>query len=120
MSVKTDAFWMPFTSNRTFKSAPRIVERAEGIYLTEKGGRQIIDATAGLWCSNAGHCRPEIAEAIRQQAKTLDYSSIFNFAHEPSFEYAERLVKHTPAGLNRVFFGNSGSEAERKGVRSIF
>ncbi|BBM01631.1 aminotransferase class III-fold pyridoxal phosphate-dependent enzyme [Microbulbifer sp. GL-2] len=109
--MQTNAFWMPFTPNRTFKSAPRIVESAEGIYLTEKGGRQIIDATAGLWCSNAGHGRTEIAEAIYQQAKTLDYSSIFNFGHELGFEYSERLVKHTPDGLDHVFFGNSGSEA---------
>ncbi|WP_299939851.1 aminotransferase class III-fold pyridoxal phosphate-dependent enzyme [uncultured Microbulbifer sp.] len=109
--LQTNAFWMPFTPNRAFKSAPRIVERAEGIYLTEKGGRQIIDATAGLWCSNAGHGRTEIADAIYKQAKTLDYSSIFNFGHELGFEYANRLVQHTPDGLNRVFFGNSGSEA---------
>jgi beta-alanine--pyruvate transaminase len=115
--LKTKAFWMPFTPNRSFKSAPRIVERAEGIYLTEKGGRRIIDATAGLWCSNAGHCRAEIAEAIHQQAKKLDYSSIFNFGHELSFDYAERLVKHTPAGLNHVFFGNSGSEAVESALK---
>ena len=115
--IKTDAFWMPFTPNRTFKAAPRIVERAEGIYLTEKSGRQIIDATAGLWCSNAGHCRAEIAEAIHQQAKKLDYSSIFNFGHELSFEYSERLVKHTPDGLNHVFFGNSGSEAVESALK---
>lgn len=115
--LKTDAFWMPFTPNRTFKSAPRIVKSAEGIYLTEKGGRQIIDATAGLWCSNAGHCRPEIAEAIHEQAKKLDYSSIFNFGHELSFNYAERLVQHTPDGLNHVFFGNSGSEAVESALK---
>lgn len=116
--LKTDAFWMPFTPNRSFKSAPRLVESAEGIYLTEKGsGRQIIDATAGLWCSNAGHCRTEIADAIHQQAKKLDYSSIFNFGHELGFEYAERLVKHTPDGLNHVFFGNSGSEAVESALK---
>ncbi|GAA5526104.1 beta-alanine--pyruvate aminotransferase [Microbulbifer aestuariivivens] len=115
--MKTDAFWMPFTPNRSFKAAPRIVERAEGIYLVEKGGRQIIDATAGLWCSNAGHCRSEIADAIHQQAKKLDYSSIFNFGHELSFEYSERLVKHTPDGLNKVFYGNSGSEAVESALK---
>ncbi|MCO1336020.1 aspartate aminotransferase family protein [Microbulbifer sp. OS29] len=115
--MQTDAFWMPFTPNRTFKSAPRIVESAEGIYLTEKGGRQVIDATAGLWCSNAGHCRSEIAEAIYQQAKTLDYSSIFNFGHELGFEYSERLIKHTPDGLDHVFFGNSGSEAVESALK---
>ncbi|WP_237067664.1 aminotransferase class III-fold pyridoxal phosphate-dependent enzyme [Microbulbifer guangxiensis] len=115
--MKTDAFWMPFTPNRSFKAAPRIVERAEGIYLMTKDGRQVIDATAGLWCSNAGHCRSEIADAIHQQAKKLDYSSIFNFGHELSFEYSERLVKHTPDGLNKVFFGNSGSEAVESALK---
>lgn len=115
--LKTDAFWMPFTPNRTYKAAPRIVERAEGIYLFEKSGRKIIDATAGLWCSNAGHCRREIAEAIHQQALKLDYSSIFNFGHELSFEYSERLVQYTPDGLNRVFFGNSGSEAVESALK---
>ena len=115
--LKTDAFWMPFTPNRTFKAAPRIVERAEGIYLFEKSGRKIIDATAGLWCSNAGHCRSEIAEAIHQQAMKLDYSSIFNFGHELSFEYAERLVQYTPDPLNHVFFGNSGSEAVESALK---
>ncbi|TLM78238.1 aspartate aminotransferase family protein [Microbulbifer harenosus] len=115
--LKTDAFWMPFTPNRTYKVAPRIVERAEGIYLFEKSGRKIIDATAGLWCSNAGHCRREIAEAIHEQALKLDYSSIFNFGHELSFEYAERLVQYTPDGLNRVFFGNSGSEAVESALK---
>lgn len=115
--LNTDAFWMPFTPNRTYKAAPRIVERAEGIYLFEKSGRKIIDATAGLWCSNAGHCRREIAEAIHEQALKLDYSSIFNFGHELSFEYAERLVQYTPDGLNRVFFGNSGSEAVESALK---
>jgi len=115
--LKTDAFWMPFPPNRTFKAAPRIVERAEGIYLFEKSGRKIIDATAGLWCSNAGHCRSEIAEAIHQQAMKLDYSSIFNFGHELSFEYAERLVQYTPDPLNHVFFGNSGSEAVESALK---
>ncbi|WP_231758674.1 aspartate aminotransferase family protein [Microbulbifer elongatus] len=115
--LNTNAFWMPFTPNRTFKAAPRIVERAEGIYLFERSGRKIIDATAGLWCSNAGHCRSEIAEAIHQQAMKLDYSSIFNFGHELSFEYAERLVQYTPDPLNHVFFGNSGSEAVESALK---
>ncbi|WP_160151591.1 aspartate aminotransferase family protein [Microbulbifer sp. ALW1] len=115
--LKTSAFWMPFTPNRSFKAAPRIVESAEGIYLHEKSGRKIIDATAGLWCSNAGHCRTEIADAISAQARKLDYSSIFNFGHELSFEYAERLVQYTPDPLNHVFFGNSGSEAVESALK---
>lgn len=111
IAPNTDAFWMPFTANRAFKADPRIVASAEGVMLTSKDGRQVIDATAGLWCTNAGHCRSEIADAVNQQLRTLDFSSIFNFGHEIGFEYAERLVKHAPDGINHVFFGNSGSEA---------
>ncbi len=106
-----NAFWMPFTANRAFKEAPRMVASAEDVMLTTTDGRSVIDATAGLWCSNAGHCRPEIAEAVAKQLKTLDFSSIFNFGHELGFECAQRLVQYTPDGLDHVFFGNSGSEA---------
>ena len=109
--MKTDAFWMPFTANRAFKEAPRMVERAKGVMLYDHDGREIIDATAGLWCSNLGHCREEIADAVNDQLRTLDFSSIFNFGHEIGFAYAERLVQHTPQGLDHVFFGNSGSDA---------
>lgn len=109
--MKTDAFWMPFTANRAFKEAPRIVERAEGVMLYGRDGHEVIDATAGLWCSNLGHCRPEIADAVNAQLRKLDYSSIFNFGHELGFNYAERLVQYTPTGLDHVFFSNSGSEA---------
>lgn len=106
-----DHFWMPFTANRAFKAAPRIIDRAEGVWLYNEDGRQILDATAGLWCVNAGHGRREIAEAIGAQAMKLDYSSPFNLGHDIGFEFAERLVKYTPENLNRVFFTNSGSEA---------
>ena len=106
-----DHFWMPFTANRAFKAAPRIIERAEGMWLYTDEGRKILDATAGLWCVNAGHGRKQIAEAIAAQALKLDYSSPFNLGHDIGFEFAERLVKHTPEHLNRVFFANSGSEA---------
>lgn len=109
--MKTDAFWMPFTGNRAFKSAPRIVKRAEGIMLYKEDDSEVIDATAGLWCSNLGHCRKEIADAVNAQLGRLDFSSIFNFGHEIGFDYAERLISHTPKGIDHVFFGNSGSEA---------
>ncbi|MEH6607038.1 MAG: aspartate aminotransferase family protein [Pseudomonadales bacterium] len=109
--LNMNPFWMPFTANRAFKEAPRMVAAAEGVFLTSTDGRQIIDATAGLWCSNAGHCRPEIADAVSAQLRTLDFTSIFNFGHELGFEYAQRLVQYTPDGLDHVFFGNSGSEA---------
>ena len=109
--IDTDALWMPFTPNRAFKDKPRIVREARGMRLVTQEGRDVIDATAGLWCSNLGHCRPEISRAVKEQLDTLDFTSVFNFGHELAFDYARRLVAYTPAGLDHVFFGNSGSEA---------
>ncbi|MES2100101.1 MAG: aspartate aminotransferase family protein [Pseudomonadota bacterium] len=106
-----DAFWMPFTANRQFKQAPRLLAKAEGMHYWTPEGRQILDGIAGLWCVNAGHARPKIVEAIQQQAAEMDFAPPFNMAHPKAFELAERLVELTPAGLNKVFFTNSGSEA---------
>ncbi len=106
------SWWMPFTANRAFQEAPRIVARAQGMMLYTAGdNKPIIDAVAGLWCSNLGHCRPEIAEAVHKQLMTLDFSSSFNTGHDIGFEYSDRLVQYTPEGIDHVFFGNSGSEA---------
>ena len=102
---------MPFTANKAFRETPRIVQRASGMMLFDENEKPIIDAVAGLWCSNLGHCRPEIAKAVHEQLMTLDFSSSFNTGHDIGFAYAERLVQYTPGTLNHVFFGNSGSEA---------
>lgn len=106
-----NAFWMPFTANRQFKAAPRLMVAAKDMHYTSQDGRQILDGTAGLWCVNAGHCRPQIVEAIQAQAATLDYAPSFQMGHPAPFQLAERLAQLAPAGLNRVFFANSGSEA---------
>lgn len=112
-----DAFWMPFTPNRAFKANPRIVSRTEGVYCYTDDGKTILDATAGLWCVNAGHGRREIAEAVGEQALELDYTSPFNFGHDIGFEFSERLIKHTPEPLNKVFYANSGSEAVESALK---
>jgi beta-alanine--pyruvate transaminase len=106
-----DAYWMPFTANRQFKKAPRLLARADGMYFWTPEGRQVLDGVAGLWCVNAGHARPKIVQAIQQQAAELDYAPPFQMGHPKAFELAERLVKITPAGMNKVFYTNSGSEA---------
>jgi beta-alanine--pyruvate transaminase len=106
-----DAYWMPFTANRQFKKAPRLLARAKDMHFWTPEGRQILDGIAGLWCVNAGHARPKIVKAIADQAAELDYAPPFNMAHPKAFELAERLVQLTPAGLNKVFFTNSGSES---------
>jgi beta-alanine--pyruvate transaminase len=111
MKRDLDAFWMPFTANRQFKKAPRLLARASGMYFWTPEGRQILDACAGLWCVNAGHNRPKIVEAIQRQAAELDFAPPFNMAHPLAFELAERLVEITPHGLSKVFYTNSGSES---------
>lgn len=109
--MKTDAFWMPFTANRQFKAEPRLLVAAEGMHYTAEDGRTLLDGTAGLWCVNAGHGRKEISAAVHQQIDQLDYAPTFQMGHPKPFEFAERLIKHTPDGINKVFFTNSGSES---------
>lgn len=106
-----DAFWMPFTSNRWYRSAPRMISGAEGVHYYTRDGRRLLDAASGLWCVNAGHGQPRITEAIQRQAQTLDYAMSFQLGHEGAFALAERLAQLAPARLDRVFFTNSGSEA---------
>ncbi len=106
-----EAFWMPFTANRQFKASPRLLARAEGMHYFTPDGRPILDGVAGLWCVNAGHGRREITEAVARQVATMEYAPPFQMGHPPAFELAERLVKLTPAGLDHVFFTNSGSES---------
>lgn len=106
-----DAFWMPFTANRHFKQAPRMLVSADGMYYKDDQGRDVLDGCAGLWCVNAGHNRKPIVEAVQRQVAQLDYAPPFQMGHPLAFEAAERLAAMAPAGLNRVFFVNSGSEA---------
>ncbi len=110
-AAPSDAFWMPFTASRQFRKSPRIVAKASGMFYWTPEGREILDGVAGLWCVNAGHSRPKIVKAIAEQAAELDFAPPFNFANPKAFELADKLVKLAPAGLNRVFFCNSGSEA---------
>jgi len=106
-----NALWMPFTANRQFKGAPRLLVSAKDMHYTAEDGRKILDGTAGLWCVNAGHCRTPIVEAIKRQAETLDYSPLFQMGHPGEFRAAGLVAALAPEGLEHVFFVNSGSEA---------
>jgi beta-alanine--pyruvate transaminase len=110
-SPELDAYWMPLTSNRAFKRAPRLVVAAQDMHFTTADGKQVLDGLATLWCVNAGHCRPRIAAAIARQAATLDFSSSYSVGHPLAFEAARRIVELAPEGFGQVFFTNSGSEA---------
>ncbi|MFO1204058.1 MAG: aspartate aminotransferase family protein [Tabrizicola sp.] len=106
-----NAFWMPFTANRQFKKNPRMFVAAKDMHYTTADGRQVLDGTAGLWCCNAGHCRPKITEAIQHQAAELDYAPAFQMGHPVAFELANRIIDIAPKGIEHVFYTNSGSES---------
>jgi len=106
-----ESYWMPFTGNRYFKENPRMISRADGMYCYTHDGRKLLDAVAGLWCCNAGHCHPKIVEAIKEQAETLDYAMAFQLGHPTVFELANKLTDIAPEGIDYAFFVNSGSEA---------
>jgi beta-alanine--pyruvate transaminase len=91
-------YWLPFTANRAFHRAPRLIAAAEGCYYRSDDGRRIYDSLSGLWCCGAGHCHPEIVAAIARQAGTLDYAPAFQHAHPLAFQLAERLASLTPPG----------------------
>jgi len=105
------AFWLPFTPNRDFKARPRMLAGAQGMYFHSDDGRALLDACSGLWCSNAGHGRKQIADAIASAAHALDFAPAFQFAHPGAFALAQRIAALAPEGLDHVFFVNSGSEA---------
>jgi beta-alanine--pyruvate transaminase len=111
-TLQLESFWMPFTANRQFKSAPRMFSSAKGMYYVTEDGRKVIDGSAGLWCTNAGHGRREIADAVQQQLMNLDFAPAFQMGHPLAFEFANRLAEIAPAGLDRIFFTNSGSESD--------
>ena len=105
------AYWMPFTANRAFKQAPRMLGRARDMHYHTPEGRKVLDGVSGLWCVNTGHGRPEITAAIQEQSAEMDYAPPFQFGHPKAFQLASRLAALAPGDLDHVFFTNSGSEA---------
>ena len=106
-----EPFWMPFTANRQFKSAPRMLVSAKDMHYTTDDGRKLLDGSAGMWCVNAGHGRTKIVEAVQKQVAEMDYAPAFGWGHPAAFELSSRLATLLPGDLDHVFYGNSGSEA---------
>ena len=106
-----NAYWVPFTANRAYKAAPRLLQSAAGMHYRTVDGREVLDGMSGLWCCNAGHCHPDIVRAIAEQAAEMDYATAFGLAHPAAFQLASRLAALAPGELDAVFFANSGSEA---------
>ncbi len=112
-----ESLWMPFSANKHFKSNPRLLSRAKGMYYFTPSGEKILDGVAGLWCCNAGHNRNEIVKAIKDQAEEMDFAPAFNMGHPKSFQLSSKLSQISPEGFNHVFFGNSGSEAVESALK---
>ena len=109
--LNLEPFWLPYTANRAFKNAPRIIESAQGFYYRTRDGRTVLDSFSGLWSTGLGHCHPKIVKAVQEQVARLDYAAAFQVAHAGAFELAEKLINFAPDGFDHVFFTNSGSES---------
>src|SRR5690606_30429248 len=102
--------WHPFTQHGLGEPIPEIV-RAEGATLYTDDGRAIIDAISSWWVQTHGHCHPPIVSAIQQQSAKLDQIIFAGWSHKPARQLAEGLSEFLPAGLEHIFFSDSGSTA---------
>jgi putrescine aminotransferase len=109
----------PFTDFRALaKEGSRVMVKGRGVWLWDSEGNRYLDGMSGLWCTNIGHGRPEIAEAVQAQMGELAYyNSFFKTTNAPAIHLAERLARLAPEGMSRVFFCGSGSEANDTVVR---
>ena len=107
-----DHLWMHFTRHSSYAEADvPIIVRGEGAYLYDAQGKRYLDGLAGLFVSQLGHGRTELAEAAAQQARELAFMPLWSYAHPPAIELAEKVASHAPGDLNRVFFTSGGGEA---------
>jgi L-2,4-diaminobutyrate transaminase len=117
-----DAHLHPFTSVRDlWERGPTIIKRGVGCLLEDESGRRLYDASAGLWCVNVGHGRREVIDAITEQLNQLAFFHSFNgMGNEPAALLAQRILDIAPSNMRRVFFGNSGSDANDSAVKLIW
>ncbi|TKB46738.1 aspartate aminotransferase family protein [Thalassotalea mangrovi] len=111
----------PFSDNKALaESGPRVIKRAEGVYLYDIEGNKFLDAMAGLWCVNLGYGREELAEVAHQQMTELPYYNLFfQSTTTPATKLAAKIAELAPAHMNRVFFTGSGSEANDTNFRMV-
>lgn len=103
--------WLHFTRHSPYnKIDMTIIERGEGHYLIDSKGRKVIDGLSGLFTCNAGHARPELAEAAAKQMMELDFMPLWSYHHPRAIELAERLLSYAPEGMTRIFFTTGGTE----------
>ena len=102
------------------REGTHIVFSGSGCHVVDESGRRLLDGLAGLWCVNVGYGRREIADVVHRQLLDLCYyPSFFNSTTEPAILLADKLARLAPAGLGKVFFSNSGSEANETALKLI-
>src|SRR5690349_22436056 len=107
-----DHLWMHFTRHSSYEKADvPIIVKGEGAYIWDAKGTKYLDALAGLFVSQLGHGREDLAEAAGRQAKELAFFPLWSYAHPNAIELAERVAGYAPGDLNRVFFTTGGGEA---------
>ena len=111
----------PFTDHKELRAAgSRIITRAEGPFIYDSEGNQLLDGMAGLWCVNVGYGRDELAEAAYRQMKELPYyNSFFKCSTPTPVLLSKRLAEIAPKGISQVFYGSSGSEANDTALRLV-
>src|SRR5260221_3328068 len=112
----------PYTNLKTHETeGPLVITRGEGVFIYDDAGKQYLEGLAGLWCASLGFSEPRLAEAAYAQMKKLPYYHIFaSKAHDVGIDLAEKLIKMAPAGMSKVFFANSGSEANDTVVKLVW
>lgn len=108
--------WHPYTQHLN-APLPVPIVRAEGSWLYDLHGKPLLDAISSWWVTTHGHCRPEIVEAISEQARQLDQVIFAGFTHEPAAALAAELVSRLPRGLTRVFYSDDGSTAVEVAIK---
>jgi 4-aminobutyrate--pyruvate transaminase len=111
--VDEENLFHPITNLKAHSSEDMlIVDRGEGVYIYDTDGKKYLEGLAGLWCSSLGYGVEELAEAAKEQMTKLGYSSLFaSKSHEPAIRLSEKLIELSPYNNGKVFFGNSGSDA---------
>ena len=111
----------PFTTqSQLANKGARVITSAQGVYIYDSDGHEILDAMAGLWCVNIGYGRTELADVAAQQMRDLPYyNTFFQTTHIPAIELSERLARLAPGDLNHVFYAGSGSEANDTNIRMV-
>ena len=112
----------PYTNLKKHESeGPLVLNEGRGVYVTDEGGKQYIEGMAGLWCTSLGYGEERLVEAAAKQMRKLSYSHLFNHkSHDISIELAERLLNLLPVKMSKVFFNNSGSEANDTAVKLVW